>query len=422
MKVLVIGSGGREHTIVKACLASPLVNRVIAAPGNGGMALEAPCHSIDVNDVQNIVDLVKREKIDFTIVGPEGPLCSGVVDELSKLNTPVFGPNQKAAHLEGSKSFTKQFLSKYRIPTADSATFTQVNSALEYLRKRSFPIVIKASGLAAGKGVIIAQNYEEAASTVQNMLSGHLFGDSGNEIVIEEFLEGEEASIHLIVSGSRYVALPPSQDHKRIGENDTGLNTGGMGAYAPAPFVSDKLQRQIDKEIIEPTLSGMINEAIDYHGVLYINIMITNNGPKVIEYNVRFGDPETQVLLPLLDTDPVKMMYACATDSLEPAEVKIKNQSALTVVLASQGYPENYPKGEFIDFPINTPDNIHVIHAGTKLGSDGKIQSNGGRVLGITALGKDLVTAARDAYAYCDQVRYPSIYFRRDIGARELQR
>ncbi len=408
--------------MVRACLASPLVKSVIAAPGNGGMAMDTSCRSVDVDDVKSIVNLAKEEQVDFVIVGPEIPLCLGAIDALQAENIPAFGPNRKAARLEGSKVFTKQFLAKYAIPTADSATFSQLEPALDYLRERSFPIVIKADGLAAGKGVIIPDNKKDAESCIQKMLSGELFGASGKEIVIEEYLQGEEASIHIIVSGEKYLALPPSQDHKRIGENDTGLNTGGMGAYAPASVVTDKIQLQINKDIIEPTLAGLKSEDIDYHGALYIGIMITAEGPKVIEFNVRFGDPETQVLLPLIDTDPIKLIYACATNTLEPEAVKFKNKSACVVVLASQGYPETYPSGEIIDFPKNTPENIHVIHAGTRLGDEGKILTNGGRVLGVTALGKDLEAAAHDAYAYCEQVRFPSVYFRRDIGARELRR
>ena len=422
MKVLIIGSGGREHAMVRACLASPLVKSVIAAPGNGGMAMDTSCRSVDLDDVKSIVNLAKEEQVDFVIVGPEIPICLGAIDALQAENIPAFGPNRKAARLEGSKVFTKQFLAKYAIPTADSATFSQLEPALDYLRERSFPIVIKADGLAAGKGVIIPDNKKDAESCIQKMLSGELFGASGKEIVIEEYLQGEEASIHIIVSGEKYLALPPSQDHKRIGENDTGLNTGGMGAYAPASVVTDKIQLQINKDIIEPTLAGLKSEDIDYHGALYIGIMITAEGPKVIEFNVRFGDPETQVLLPLIDTDPIKLIYACATNTLEPEAVKFKNKSACVVVLASQGYPETYPSGEIIDFPNNTPENIHVIHAGTRLGDEGKILTDGGRVLGVTALGKDLETAAHDAYAYCEQVRFPSVYFRRDIAARELRR
>ncbi len=408
--------------MVRACLASPLVKSVIAAPGNGGMAMDTSCRSVDLDDVKSIVNLAKEEQVDFVIVGPEIPICLGAIDALQAENIPAFGPNRKAARLEGSKVFTKQFLAKYAIPTADSATFSQLEPALDYLRERSFPIVIKADGLAAGKGVIIPDNKKDAESCIQKMLSGELFGASGKEIVIEEYLQGEEASIHIIVSGEKYLALPPSQDHKRIGENDTGLNTGGMGAYAPASVVTDKIQLQINKDIIEPTLAGLKSEDIDYHGALYIGIMITAEGPKVIEFNVRFGDPETQVLLPLIDTDPIKLIYACATNTLEPEAVKFKNKSACVVVLASQGYPETYPSGEIIDFPNNTPENIHVIHAGTRLGDEGKILTDGGRVLGVTALGKDLETAAHDAYAYCEQVRFPSVYFRRDIAARELRR
>ena len=421
MKVLIIGSGGREHSILQACLASPLVKSVIAAPGNGGMALDTECRPVNINDVKSIVDLAKEEKVDFVIVGPEIPLCLGVIDKLQAETILAFGPNKQAARLEGSKVFTKKFLKKYAIPTAESSTFTQLKPALDYLDISSSPIVIKADGLAGGKGVIIPTDKKTAEFNIQNMLSGKLFGESGKKIVIEEYLQGEEASIHIIASGEKYLTLPPSQDHKRIGENDTGLNTGGMGAYAPASVVSDKLQLQINKRIIEPTLAGLKLEGINYHGVLYIGIMITDKGPKVIEFNVRFGDPETQVLLPLIETDPIKLMYDCATNNLDPTAIKFKNKSACVVVIASKGYPEVYPKGEIIQFPNHTPKNINVIHAGTSLGDDGNFLTNGGRVLGITALGKDLETAAQDAYLYCEKVQFPSVYYRRDIGAKELR-
>ncbi len=422
MKVLVIGSGGREHALVKACLASPLVGSVVCAPGNGGIAAEVPCRPLNVSDVPAIVALAKAEAADFVIVGPEDPLSLGAVDALEQVGIPAYGPNKSAARLEASKVFTKDFLVKYRIPTARGAKFTAVAPALEYLASQPYPIVIKASGLAAGKGVIIAQNRQEAETAVRDMLEKKVFGASGCEILIEEFMEGEEASIMLMVCGDRFVMLPASQDHKRVGENDTGPNTGGMGAYAPAAVVTPAISAQVITEIVRPTLAGLIHEGIDYRGTLYIGIMITREGPKVVEFNVRFGDPECQVLLPLLDTDPVELMLACANGTLEPAQVKIKDAFAIIIVLAAQGYPGSYPKGDPISFPKTPPAGTAIVHAGTTLKPDGTVVTNGGRVLGVTAFGPTLAEAAKTAYGVVEQVKFSTRYFRRDIGARELNR
>ena len=423
-KVLVVGSGGREHTLVQACLDSPLVDEVIAAPGNGGIAMDAVCHPVADTDIKGLVALARAESVGLVVVGPEIPLSLGLVDALDIAGIPAYGPNREAARLEASKAFTKSLLHKYDIPTAKSTTYTknEVEAALSCLRGHRYPLVLKASGLAAGKGVIIAEDIQQAEQTLQSMLAGELFGESGEEVVIEEYLEGEEASITLMVSGSKYVSLPPSQDHKRIGENDTGPNTGGMGAYAPAAVVTPEVNRQVIETIIEPTLEALVNEGIDYRGTLYIGIMITAGGPKVIEFNVRFGDPETQVVLPLLESDPVALMMDCARGTLEPSSIRIKKQHAIVVVLAMKGYPGSYEKGEVISLPSGIPENTRIIHAGTSKSEDGRIVTSGGRVLGVLALNDTLSSAADDAYELCEKVNFHSRYYRRDIGARQLHR
>ncbi len=423
-KILVIGSGGREHAIVKACLASPLASSVTAAPGNGGMALEVPCLPVERDNPESIAALAKAEKAEFVITGPEAPLCAGAADALEAAGIPAFGPSKPGAMLEGSKAFAKCFLLKYGIPTARAGVFSKalLPAALDYLKEQTYPLVVKASGLAEGKGVLIAQNQAEAEETVRDMMEKDRFGASGREVVIEECLEGEEASITLMVCGKKYVSLPPSQDHKRAGENDTGPNTGGMGAYAPAALVTPPIQRQITSEIIEPVLEGLITEGMDYRGALYIGVMLTQDGPKVLEFNVRLGDPETQVLLPLLETDPLELMIACAKGALEPSEIRVKPRHAITIVLASKGYPGSYPKGEKISLPQTLPENVSIIHAGTKKEEDGSILTNGGRVLNVTALGPSLQAAADAAYQACENIRWPSKYCRRDIGARQLRR
>ncbi|MBN2068257.1 MAG: phosphoribosylamine--glycine ligase [Opitutales bacterium] len=424
LKTLVIGSGGREHAIVKSCLKSALISEVIAAPGNGGIAKEAKCLPLDVTDVDATVALAEAEKVDFVIVGPEVPLCLGVTDALQAKGITVYGPNKAGAQLEGSKVFTKDFLNKYKIPTAKSDTFSkgEADDAVKALENYSYPVVVKASGLAAGKGVIIAQSREEAETAIRQTLSGELFGNSGAEILIEEFLDGEESSITIMVSGENYVYLPAAQDHKRIGEKDSGPNTGGMGAYAPAAVVNESIKAQVISDVIEPTLKGLVAEGIDFRGTLFIGIMIVDGIAKVLEFNVRFGDPETQVLLPLLETDPISIMFHCAKGTLKPEAVKLKPEYAIVIVAAAKGYPEAYPKGETITLPDNLPTNVEIVHAGTKLGDKGEILSNGGRVLGITAFGKSLKDAATDAYKVCDAIEWNSIYFRRDIGYRQLTR
>lgn len=422
MKILVIGSGGREHSIIKACLSSTKSKSVIASPGNGGINQEVPCFPINVENIEELVNLAKKERVDFVIVGPEVPLALGLVDALQAEGILAYGPNKKAAQLEASKSFCKDFLKKYNIPTAHYESFTNSDAALKYVNKCSLPVVIKASGLAAGKGVIIATTQEEAQQAVRSMLDEKAFGESGETVVIEDYLEGEEASIIAVVSGEDYCLLPPSQDHKRIGEKDTGPNTGGMGAYAPADVITENLEQIIKEKIIHPTLAGFISEEIDFRGTLYIGLMLTKNGPQVLEFNVRFGDPETQVLLPLLETDLIELLYACASGNLKDFDLKLKSGYAITVVQAAEGYPGTYRKGDLITLPNNLPQNTQIIHAGTKRLDNGDIVTNGGRVLSITGLGQTLEEASQKAYQVCEHVHFKGNYYRKDIGAKQLKK
>ena len=422
LKILVIGSGGREHALVQTCLSSPLVESVIAAPGNGGMAQSIPCYPLDVNDNAATVALAQEQGANFVIVGPEAPLANGVVDALEAVDILAYGPRQKAAALEASKALCKSLLEKYKIPTARHQTFRELEPALDYLHKQTTPIVIKASGLAAGKGVIIAQDQAEAEVALRAMLQEGAFGESGKTVVVEEFLQGEEASIHLIVSGKDYVVLPASQDHKRIGENDTGANTGGMGAYAPVSIVTPALERTIIEEIIEPTLEGLEKEGIEYRGTLYIGLMLTESGPKVLEFNVRFGDPETQVLLPLFATDPIALLYDCARGQLPTEPIRYRDAHAAVVVMAAKGYPGSYQKGESISLPDSVPEGTAIVHAGTALQEDGSLLTAGGRVLGITAAAPNLDLALERVYNLCQQVDWQGKVYRSDIGARELRR
>lgn len=421
LKILVIGSGGREHTIAKECAKSPLVEKVMVTPGNGGISREFPSFSVGVEDNQQIVALAQEENVDLVVVGPEVPLCNGVVDDLKAVGILAYGPDAAGAKLEGSKAFTKDFLARYAIPTAAYGNFSDVPPALEYLQSCQLPVVVKASGLAAGKGVIICESMEEAKAAVEDMLSGESFGDSGREVVIEEFLEGEEASLHLICSGESYVAMPMSQDHKKVGDGDAGLNTGGMGAYAPTSVVTPDMLKQYEEDIVKPTLAGLKTEGVDFRGTLYIGLMLTGKGPKVLEFNVRFGDPETQVILPLLEDDLVELLLKSARGEPMPQMVAFKEAFAMVVVLASNGYPGAYPKGETITEPKNPEEGSVIIHAGTQ-SKDGQIVTSGGRVLGAVGLGASLQEAKQKAYALTEAVHFESKYFRTDIGYREFSR
>jgi len=422
--VLVVGSGGREHALVKALLASPARPRAIAAPGNAGIALDVPCFPVAADNVPALVALARREKIEFVVVGPEVPLALGLVDELAAAGIPAYGPKKDGARLEASKIFTKQILLKYKIPTAPAAFFSEAAPALAYLRTRKIPIVIKADGLAAGKGVIVAQTFTEADAAVRDMLEGGKFGASGRQILIEDCLFGEETSLLVVVSGRDYIILPAAQDHKRIGDGDTGPNTGGMGAYSPAEVVTPMLLARIEEEIVQASVKAIAGEGIDFRGTLFIGLMLTPDGPSVIEYNARFGDPETQVVLPRLATDLLELLWAAAHGELGKIRLAVNPESAICVVLAARGYPDSYSKGDAITLPAASglPPDTFVFHAGTAQAANGSIVTAGGRVLGVTALAPTLPEAAQRAYAVCNQIQFASKYFRRDIGARQLNR
>ena len=425
MKVLVIGNGGREHALAWKAAQSPLVDTVYVAPGNAGTALEPSLQNvaIGVTDIPALLRFAQDENIDLTIVGPEAPLVIGVVDAFRAAGLTIFGPTEGAAQLEGSKAFTKDFLARHHIPTAEYQNFTEVEPALAYLREKGAPIVIKADGLAAGKGVIVAMTLDEAEAAVKDMLAGNAFGDAGHRIVIEEFLDGEEASFIVMVDGEHVLPMATSQDHKRVGNGDTGPNTGGMGAYSPAPVVTDEVHQRTMKRIIWPTVKGMAAEGNTYTGFLYAGLMIDKQGnPKVIEFNCRFGDPETQVVLPLLESDLLTVMEATTNGTLDKTDVKFSDGAAACVILASGGYPLAYEKGKEITGltagQLDAAD-VTVYHAGTAI-KDGRLVTNGGRVLGVTATANTLPDALKKAYAATENIHFDKLHKRSDIGARAL--
>jgi phosphoribosylamine--glycine ligase len=420
--ILVVGSGGREHAIVKTIAQSPAKPRILCAPGNAGIAKDAVCKAVAMDNVPGLLQLARDEKVDFVIVGPEVPLSLGLVDELNKVGIPAYGPKADGARLEASKIFTKQILLKYHIPTAAAGIFTEVAPALAYIRGRSIPIVVKADGLAAGKGVVVAQSFAEAEAAVKDMLEGNKFGSSGSQILIEDCLFGEETSILVIVSGKDYLILPTSQDHKRIGDGDTGPNTGGMGTYSPAEVVTDAMLARIDREIVKPSVEAIASEGIDFRGTLFIGIMLTKDGPSVLEYNTRFGDPETQVVLPRVANDLLALLWAASRGELRGMSLQVKPDYTICVVIAAKGYPDAYGKGDPISFPSPLPVDTDVIHAGTALDKQGRVVTAGGRVLGVTARASSLKEAAAKAYALCEAIQCPSKYYRRDIGAKQLNR
>ncbi|MEI7551473.1 MAG: phosphoribosylamine--glycine ligase [Verrucomicrobiota bacterium] len=420
--MLVVGSGGREHTLVRCLLASPARPRVLCAPGNAGIAQDATCVPVAVEDVAGLVALAQREQVEFVVVGPEVPLSLGLANQLLAAGLPVYGPTADGARLEASKTFTKQLLLKYRIPTAAAGFFSEVAPALAYLRARPVPIVIKADGLAAGKGVIVAQTAAEAEAAVRDMLDGGKFGSAGRLILIEDCLVGEETSLLVVVSGRDYVILPTAQDHKRVGDGDTGPNTGGMGTYSPAEVVTPALLARIDREIVAPSVAAIAAEGMAFCGTLFIGLMLTADGPRVIEYNTRFGDPETQVVLPRLETDLLALLWAAARGQLAGFPLAVRPEHSLCVVIAARGYPDAYLKGDVLTLPPALPPGVTIYHAGTARNAAGQLVTHGGRVLGVTALAPTLAQAAALAYAACDAVQCASKYFRRDIGARQLNR
>jgi len=420
MKLLVLGGGGREHALCVALSRSPEVKKIYCAPGNGGIAGVAEC--VPLQTKEETLDFCKSKSIDLVVVGPEQPLVDGWVDALRAGGVRVFGPSAKAAQLEGSKGFTKDICAKYAIPTGAYGRFTDAAKAKEYLARQSMPIVIKADGLAAGKGVVIATRRREAERVVEEMFAGK-FGEASRSIVIEEYLEGEEISFFALCDGETAVEFGSAQDHKAVGEGDTGPNTGGMGTYAPAPIMTQPLRAEIMERIILPTVKAMKKEGAPFTGVLFAGLMITKDGPKVIEYNVRFGDPETQVLMARLDEDLASLLYQAASGKLPARPVKFRPEAALCVVMAAKGYPGEYKKGteiKGVEAAQSLPD-TDVFHAGTML-SDGRLLANGGRVLGVTARGKTVAEAQRKAYEAVDAIDWPEGFCRRDIGWRAVAR
>ena len=417
MKVLVVGGGGREHAIIKKLKESKEIEKIYALPGNGGIAADAECVAIGAKDIEGIVEFAKNNDIGFAVVAPDDPLVLGAVDELEKLGIPCFGPEKKAAIIEGSKVFSKNLMKKYNIPTAAYEVFDDMKSALDYLETAPIPTVIKADGLALGKGVIIAQTRDEAKAAVVSMMQDKAFGSSGDNIVIEEFLTGPEVSVLAFTDGKAVVPMVSSMDHKRAGDNDTGLNTGGMGTIAPNPYYTEAVAAECMEKIFIPTINAMNNEGRTFKGCLYFGLMLTPNGPKVIEYNCRFGDPETQVVLPLLETDLLTVMQAVTQGKLSEIDVKFSNKSAACVIMASAGYPQSYEKGFEMTIPAEIESNVYVAGAVLK---DGKLLTNGGRVLGATAVEGDLKAAVKSAYELVKKIHFDNAFYRSDIGAKAL--
>ncbi|HGY9574101.1 TPA: phosphoribosylamine--glycine ligase [Vibrio fluvialis] len=425
MRVLIIGSGGREHALGWKVAQNPAIETVFIAPGNAGTALEAKLQNVDiaVEDVAGLVAFAQNNAIELTIVGPEAPLVIGVVDAFRAAGLPIFGPTQAAAQLEGSKAFTKDFLARHNIPTAAYANFTEIEPALAYVRAQGAPIVVKADGLAAGKGVIVAMTLEEAEDAIKDMLAGNAFGDAGSRVVVEEFLDGEEASFIVMVDGENVLPMATSQDHKRVGDQDTGPNTGGMGAYSPAPVVTQAIHDRVMQEVIYPTVRGMAAEGNPYTGFLYAGLMIDSTGaPKVIEYNCRFGDPETQPIMMRMQSDLVELCLAAIDGKLDQVESKWDPRASIGIVLAAGGYPGDYAKGDIISgLPTTEVEGQKVFHAGTT-DKDGHVVTNGGRVLCATALGNTVSEAQQRAYELAKQISWNGMFHRNDIGYRAIAR
>lgn len=416
-KILIIGSGGREHAIGWKIFQSKNVLQIFFAPGNAGTVQIGTNVDIKATDIDKLLEFAKQEKIDLTLALPDDPLALGIVDEFQKANLRIWGPTKKAAEIESSKVFSKNFMQKHGLPTAKFVTFNGFEQAKEYIKNRTFPIVIKADGLAFGKGVVICEKLNEAILTLENIFIKKIFGDSGNSVVIEEFLSGREISIHALSDGINYKIFPTSQDHKRIGEGNIGPNTGGMGVVGPLSFVDKEMMRRIEEEIIAPTLEAMRNDGAPFEGILYPSLMLTEDGPKIIEFNARFGDPEAQVYMRLLDTDFLEVINACLDKKLNQIEIKWKNLFACNIALASEGYPGSYKKEEDI-YGIDEAEmqnDIVVFHAGTKI-KENKLVTNGGRVLGVSAVGDTLEDALTKAYKAIEKISFEGMQYRRDIG------
>ncbi|MBR5439635.1 MAG: phosphoribosylamine--glycine ligase [Clostridia bacterium] len=418
MNILVVGSGGREHAIVKKIKENKDVKNIYALPGNGGIALDATCVNIGAKEIDKIVEFALENKIDYAIVAPDDPLVLGCVDALNKVGIDCFGPNKDAAIIEGSKVFSKNLMKKYGIPTASYNVFNDASKALEFVKTCDIPIVIKADGLALGKGVIIATEREQAVEAINSIMLDKIFGNSGNEIVIEEYLEGPEVSVLAFTDGKTLVPMVSSMDHKRIGDYDTGLNTGGMGTIAPNPYYTEEVAKKCMETIFIPTINAMNSENRTFKGCLYFGLMLTKNGPKVIEYNCRFGDPETQVVLPLLKTDLLEVMKATTYGTLDKCNVEFNNGSACCVILASNGYPQKYETGYEITLPTGVDGQVYV--AGAKL-DGGVLKTSGGRVLGATAIGATLEDAIKGAYELANKIEFKNKYSRTDIGQKALK-
>lgn len=418
MKVLIVGGGGREHAIAWKAAQSSRVEKLYCAPGNAGIAQIAECVDIGVMEFERLAEFATEKQIDLVIVGPDDPLAAGAVDMLESAGLRVFGPRKHAAILEGSKAFSKNLMKKYGIPTAAYETFTDPNKALAYLETAKMPIVVKADGLALGKGVLICKTLEEAKAGVKELMTDKKFGSAGDEIVIEEFMTGREVSVLSFVDGKTIKIMTSAQDHKRAKDNDQGLNTGGMGTFSPSPFYTKEVDGFCREHIYQPTVDAMSSEGREFKGIIFFGLMLTADGPKVLEYNARFGDPETQVVLPRMKNDIVDVFEACIDGTLDKIDLEFEDNAAVCVVLASDGYPEHYEKGFAVKGLENfeNKDGYYVFHAGSKLDSDGKIVTDGGRVLGVTATGSDLKEARKNAYHATEWIEFDNKYMRHDIG------
>lgn len=424
MKVLVVGSGGREHALIWKLSQSSRVDKIFCAPGNAGIAQLAKCINIKADDIESLLNFSKYEGIDLTVVGPEDPLTKGIVDAFEKEGRLIFGTNKKASQFEGSKVFAKDFMLKYGIPTAEYKVFTTLTEAEDYVRLKGAPLVIKADGLAAGKGVIIAETVNEAMDALKMIIFDKKFGKAGNKVVIEQCLKGEEASFMVLIDGKNILPLASSQDHKRIFDNDAGPNTGGMGAYSPAPVVTEELQKKIMDAVMAPFMEGIAREEIDYRGVLYAGIMVCDGKPYVLEYNCRFGDPEAQPILMRLETDLYDLMKATAQGRLDQIDIAWKDDTSICVVLAAKGYPASYEKGRVIKGldSLKGRDDVFVFHSGTSRNDKGDIITSGGRVLGVTALGSDIKSAKENAYRAVEAIDFEGMQYRKDIGDKAINR